>query len=330
MGHNRARDRLPSHGSQLCSAPRWPLTRIGGQAAPRTNEKIFGRAGLELRRRESRFYSPIRISALGGLTILASLSAYQSILFHYPLDTRNIELLVQTAYIILALVLTGLCLSLTGATRFFMSNSSKNRQTKPSLTVMVLSLALNEKQSFRAFVLASLIYGLFFGFLSSFLVFQPLGRFSETTGANVPSLLSVVCCGPLGQMPQFVVYLTEQFAILIVPANLILLFAVSWLVGLNAAIATYAYRHRAGSAGSRWMGGLGAIVALFTACPTCAGFFLLTTLGLTGAVTLALTLSSLQSLFIAIGLPLLMMAPIVTARRVPKDWVISCMSVGDA
>jgi len=78
------------------------------------------------------------------------------------------------------------------------------------------------------------------------------------------------------------------------------------------------------------MGGLGAIVALFTACPTCAGFFLLTMLGLTGAVTFALTLSSLQSLFIAIGLPLLMIAPIVTARRIPKDWMTSCMSVGDA
>jgi len=285
---------------------------------------------LELGGRELNFSSPIKISVLGGLTILASLSAYQSILSRYPLDSRNIELLERSSYLVLFLVFTGLCVALIGATRFFMRSSSKNRETKPSLTVMVLSLALNEKQSFRAFVLASLIYGLFFGFLSSFLVFQPLGRFSEANGANVPSVLSVVCCGPLGQMPQFVVYLTEQFAILIVPVNLILLFAVSWLVGLNAAIAMYAYKHRAGSVGSRWMGGLGAIVALFTACPTCAGFFPLTMLGLTGAVTFALTLSSLQSLFIAIGLPLLMAAPIVTARRIPRDWMTSCMSVGDA
>ena len=285
---------------------------------------------FELRGREFNFSSPIKISVLGGLTILASLSAYQSILSRYPLDTRNIELLERTTYLVLFLVFTGLCLALIGATRFFMRSSLKNRETKPSLTATVLSLALNDRQSFRAFVLASLIYGLFFGFLSSFLVFQPLGRFSETNGANVPSVLSVVCCGPLGQMPQFVVYLTEQFAILIVPLNLILLFAVSWLVGLNAAIATYAYKHRAGSFGNRWMGGLGAIVGLFTACPTCAGFFLLTMLGLTGAATLALTLSSLQSLFIAIGLPLLMAAPIVTARHIPKDWMTSCLSVGDS
>ena len=131
-------------------------------------------------------------------------------------------------------------------------------------------------------------------------------------------------------MPQLVVYLSQQFAILIVPVNLILLFAVSWLVGLNAAIATYAYKHRSSSVVNHWMGGVGALVALFTACPTCAGFFLLTMIGLAGAVTVALTLSSLQSMFIAIGLPLLVIAPIVTARRIPKNWMISCSPAGEA
>ena len=290
---------------------------------------ILETAELELRERESHFRSPAGISILGGLTILGSLSAYQSIVSLYPLDTRNIELLEVTSYFVLASVITGLCLSLVGATRVFI-RSSKNRETDPPLTAMVLSVALNEKQSFRAFVLVSVIYGLFFAVLSNFLVFQPVGRFSETYGVSVPSTVSVVCCGSLGQMPQFVVYLSQQFAILIVPVNLILLFAVSWLVGLNAAIATYAYKHRSSSVVNHWMGGVGALVALFTACPTCAGFFLLTMIGLAGAVTVALTLSSLQSMFIAIGLPLLVIAPIVTARRIPKNWMISCSPAGEA
>jgi hypothetical protein len=283
---------------------------------------------LELRGTEFHFFSPIKISVLGGLTILVSLLIYQSILSSYPVDTRNIGFLEQAAYVVLASVLTGLCLLLGGATRFFLRSSPNNGQTKPSHTVMVLSLALNEKHSFRAFVMASLIYGLFFAFVSSFLVFQPMGSFSETNGVSVPSALSVICCGSLGQIPQFVVFLTQQFAILVVPVNLILLFAISWLVGLNAAIATYAYKHRSSAVGRHWMGGLGAIVALFTACPTCAGFFFLTVLGLTGAVTFALTLSSLQSLFIATGLPLLLIAPILSARRIPKDWISSCTPLG--
>lgn len=125
-------------------------------------------------------------------------------------------------------------------------------------------------------------------------------------------------------MPQFVVYLTQQFAILIVPVNLILLFAVSWLVGINAAIATYAYKNRSSNVRRQWFGGLGAIVALFTACPTCAGFFLLTMLGLGGAVTFALTLSSLQGVFIAVGLPMLLITPVLTAQQIPRERATSC------
>lgn len=284
---------------------------------------------MELERHGSNFSSRIETPVLGGLTILVSLLFYQFILSSYPIESRNLVLLERTAYVVLALVLAGLLLSLAGATLYFMRGSSKYNTTEPSLTVKVLSLALNDKRSFRAFVLASLFYGLFFAFISSFLVYQPIGGFSKTYGVNVPSILSVVCCGSFGQMPQFVVYLSQQFAILIVPANLVLLFVVSWLVGLNASIATYAYKHRSGSVGSQRVAGLGAIVALFTACPTCAGFFFLTMLGLTGAVTFALTLSSLQSMFIAIGLPLLVISPVVTARKIPRGWMTSCTFVGD-
>jgi len=120
-------------------------------------------------------------------------------------------------------------------------------------------------------------------------------------------------------MPQVVIYLTQQFALLIIPANLILLVTVSWLVGLNAGIATFAYKNRPETASGRWLAGFGAIVGLFTACPSCAGFFLLSILGLAGAVGLALTLSSLQAVFIMIGLPILLTAPVLTSRRMSID-----------
>jgi len=61
------------------------------------------------------------------------------------------------------------------------------------------------------------------------------------------------------------------------------------------------------------------MVGLFTACPSCAGFFMLTMLGLGGAVGLALTLSSLQAAFIAMGFPILVMTPILTSRRIPLN-----------
>ncbi len=251
---------------------------------------------------DSHSSSPVKISLLGGLTVLASLFAYQWVISSYPVGTGKVELIEQTAYIVLALVIAG---------------------------VGMVSIALNDKRSFHAFILASVLYGLFFAFVSSVLVYQPLGRFSETYGVNVPSMLPVICCGQLGQMPQFVVYLTQQFAILIVPVNMILLIAVSWLVGLNVAIATSSYRNQSTIARSKWLGGLGAIVGLFGACPTCAGFFLLTMLGLAGGVAFALTLSSLQVVFLTVGVPMLLLTPITTAWNVPQGWATSCRFPSD-
>ncbi len=293
------------------------------------DERIHESAELALGTDDSYSSSLIKISFLGGLTVLTSLLFYQWIISNYPLRTGRIELLEQTAYVVLALILAGVSLVLAAVTRYLMRGARENGTKHSPLTGIVISLALNNKRSFRAFVLASLLYGLFFAFVSSFLVFQPSGRFSETYGVSIPSMLPVICCGPIGQMPQFVVYLTQQFAILIVPVNTILLLVVSWLVGLNVAIATYSYTNQSPSARGKWFGGLGAIVGLLSVCPTCAGFFLLTMLGLAGAVTFALTLSSLQVVFLAVGLPLLLLTPIITAWRVPQSRATSCNLLRD-
>jgi len=279
---------------------------------------------LKLGINEYRFSSLIKISFLGGLTALASLLLYQSTVSRYPVQARNITMVNEFAYIVLALVFAGVCVSLGALTRYFMRSSLKNGTTKLPLTIIVLSQALNDKHSFRAFVLACLMYGLFFAFVSSLLVYQPTGHFSETYGVLVPSVLPVVCCGSLGQMPQLVVYLTQEFAILVIPANLILLLAVSWLVGLNVAIATYSYKNRSRNHRNSWFSGLGACVGLFTACPTCAGFFFMTILGLAGAVTFALTLSSLQIVFLGLGLPMLLLTPITTARKYRQGQTAYC------
>lgn len=266
----------------------------------------------------SQFASPVKIFVIGFLTVLVSLLLYQSFLYIYPVETRNIGFLRETAYVVLALVMTGLFASFSGATGYFRRRRSESVSGSSSQTLTTLSLALNDKASFRVFVLSALLYGLLFGFLSSLVVYRPSGFFSEGFSANIPSALAVLCCGPLGQMPQFVVYLTQQFAILIIPMNVILLVTVSWLVGLNAGMGMFAYKNRPEQGSGRWLWGFGAIVGLFTACPSCAGFFLLTTLGLTGAIGLALTLSSLQGAFIGVGLPILLITPILTSRRIPS------------
>ncbi len=216
-------------------------------------------------------------------------------------------------------MIVGLLALFIGATLYFRQSRSKNFAGSSSRTLITLSLTLNDKASFRVFVLSTLLYGLLFGFLSSLIVYRPSGVLSDGYSVNIPSSLAVLCCGVLGQMPQFVVYLSQQFAILIMPINLILLVTVSWLVGLNAGMGMFAYKNRPDQSRGKWLWGFGAIVGLFTACPSCAGFFLITMLGVTGAIGLALTLASLQSAFIGIGLPILLMTPILTSRRIPSS-----------
>ncbi len=264
------------------------------------------------------FVSPIRVLVLGFLTILASLSFYQSILYYYPVETQSIGFLQKTAYLVLALVIVGLLALFIGATQYFRQRRAKNFAGSSSRTMITLSLTLNDKASFRVFLLSTFLYGVLFGFLSSSIAYRPSGVLSEGSSVNIPSSLAVLCCGVLGQMPQFVVYLSQQFAILIVPINLILLVTVSWLVGLNAGMGMFAYKNRPDQSRGKWLWGFGAIVGLFTACPSCAGFFLLTMLGLTGAIGLALTLASLQGAFIGVGLPILLITPILTSRRIPS------------
>jgi hypothetical protein len=239
-------------------------------------------------------------------------------MYYYPVETRTIGFLRETAYLVLALMIVGLVAVFIGATQYFRQRGSKNFAGESSRTMITLSLTLNDKASFRVFFLSALLYGLLFGFLSSSIAYRPSGVLSEGSSVSIPSSLAVLCCGVLGQMPHFVIYLSQQFAILIIPTNLILLVTVSWLVGLNAGMGMFAYKNRPDQNRGKWLWGFGAIVGLFTACPSCAGFFLLTTLGLTGAIGLALTLASLQGAFIGVGLPILLITPILTSRRIPS------------
>jgi len=162
-------------------------------------------------------------------------------------------------------------------------------------------------------------YALFYALVSSILVYQPNVFFSKDYGAAVPSVNVILCCGPVGQVPQFVVYLSEHVGLLLVPLNIILMFVVSWLVGFNAAIVWYAYENRSLQAKGGWLTGLGAGAGLFTACPTCASFFLSSLLGLSGVFSVAVGLSWLQGSMVAFGIVLLTAGPIFASRKIAES-----------
>ncbi|MEJ2261507.1 MAG: hypothetical protein P8X83_07640 [Nitrosopumilaceae archaeon] len=115
-----------------------------------------------------------------------------------------------------------------------------------------------------------------------------------------------------GYMPKVIIYLTEHVGLQIIPINLILQVIVSYLVGLNTSIAISAFVI---SKKGRGMSTIGAATGLFIACPTCAGTFLSIFVGTASGIALTIALTQLQTLFIAIAIPILLITPFIMAKK---------------
>lgn len=187
-----------------------------------------------------------------------------------------------------------------------------------SSSLAVIGSALSDKGLARVAVAAALLYGLLYAFASSVVVYQPSVDFAAAYGAaGTVSWSAIPCCGTVGTLPDAVMYLSpDHLAVQLVPLSVLLLFIVPPLVGLNLSIALFSVRRTVAKVTGRWMLACGAAVGLFTACPTCAGFFLAESVGGLGAATLAVALAPYQAVFIGVSIPLLVLMPFFFARRV--------------
>ena len=176
----------------------------------------------------------------------------------------------------------------------------------------IIALATWNSKSRKIFVATFIGYGLFFSMVSGTLVYQPEVNFSIHYGATIPSGFIAPCCDSPGYMPKIIVYLTEHVGLQIIPVNLVLQIVVSYLVGLNASIAVSAYMI---SKKEKGVSTIGAATGLFIACPTCAGTFLSIFIGTASGIALSIALTQLQTLFIAISIPVLVIIPYVLAKK---------------
>jgi hypothetical protein len=67
------------------------------------------------------------------------------------------------------------------------------------------------------------------------------------------------------------------------------------------------------------LGSIGATTGLFIACPTCVGSFLSLFVGATSAVAFTIAVTELQTMFIAITIPILVLTPFIISRRMIKS-----------
>ena len=151
---------------------------------------------------------------------------------------------------------------------------------------------------------------------SGILVYQPEVIFSYHYDVVVPSAHITPCCGSPGYMPKIVAYLTEHIGIQVIPINLVLQVTVSYLVATNTALAVNAISITKKSGG---LGSVGAATGLFIACPTCIGSFLSLFVGATSAVAFTIAVTELQTLFIAITIPILILTPFIISRKVIRS-----------
>ena len=184
------------------------------------------------------------------------------------------------------------------------------RKEKDLFTIIAIT-TWNPK-SRKIFLATFVCYGIFFSLVSGTLVYQPEVNFSVHYGAEIPSGFVAPCCDGPGYMPKVIIYLTEHVGLQIIPINLVLQVIVSYLVGLNTSIAVSAF---AISKKDRSVSTIGAATGLFIACPTCAGTFLSVFVGTASGIALTVALTQLQTLFIAIAIPILLITPFIMAKK---------------
>lgn len=244
-----------------------------------------------------------------SITIIFILyTRYQDPVVFTPDATDSIQRIAYAFYILLFISF--------GAIFFGIYQYQKYKVEKKGKDLLsIIAIQINNVRSRKIFLITFIVYGIFFTLVSGTLVYQPEVNFIKHYGATIPSGFVAPCCGELGYMPKIIIYLTEHIGLQIIPINLVLQMTVSYLVGINMTIAVSAYTI---SKKRRGVGTIGAVAGLFIACPTCAGTFFSIFIGTASGIALSIALIQLQTMFIAISIPILLYTPFIMAKKIKE------------
>lgn len=257
----------------------------------------------------------IRFLALSIFSLLFIFSIYSFRYSTIPLGASPSQ--YQVAQIVI--ILTVVCIAFGVYGIFQIIKFSSVAENRKYSLVAQLNRVISERYQFNLAILSSILYGLFFAFLSKIIIYITPSS-SSSDGLSFPSVSLALCCGAPGYFPMATLRLTESFSILFIPLNVVLAVFLSVLVGLNVALNVHYARllrlkeSRKVSA----ISSLGAFAGLFIGCPTCSGGILFTVLGI-GAGTTALVLAPFQSLFILMSLPVLILTPFLMVHKMKKS-----------
>jgi len=201
---------------------------------------------------------------------------------------------------------------------------STNRPIELDLRSLIYDLMMKKKYR-NVFFISLFGYAIIFSVVSGIIVYQPTIDFSQEYSVLIPSIKLIYCCGGIGQYPNAALYITEHFGIMLFPLNVILLIAISSLVGINLLLITFAIENRPKN-NVKWVLSAGTLTGLFTGCSTCAGLFLSNILP--GSLILATIVSygsQYQQIFLIITLLLLISSPFIILRNIKYLYKNGCI-----
>jgi hypothetical protein len=258
--------------------------------------------------------SGFRIAVIGLFSLVLAFIIYSRLTTPSEHTTMIIPELKNLAYAILAITFASLASIGYGIYRIL---KAQQQAVNTGSTLFHIAKVFSDNKYLKIMVISSIGYGLIFGFLSQIFIYNHNISFREQ-GILVPSVNIVPCCNIPGYVPMFTAYLTDHFLVLLIPINIILAITVSVLVGFNIALSVYTLKlTRMSKNNVSFMQSIGLTGGLFVGCPTCAGSIFSTLLGFSAGTTIA-ALALFQTLFIAVTIPALIIAPFLIIHKIRR------------
>jgi hypothetical protein len=265
--------------------------------------------------------SGLRIALVGVIALILAFIIYSRLTIpaggYLTMLTPQLKTLASG---VLAITFASMASTAYGISRIFKAEQQRSKSSNS--LVHYITNAFSKNAYWKVMVIAAIAYGIFFGFLSQIFIYRNDISFSQQ-GIIIPSINIIPCCNTPGYVPMFSAYLTDHFLILLIPLNLILAVIVSSLVGFNTALSLYAFNSSKKIQSTKkvsFIGSVGAASGLFVGCPTCAGSFFSALLGF-GVVGESISLlASFQTVFIALSIPVLIIAPFLVARSIRTNY----------
>lgn len=238
------------------------------------------------------------------------------------IDSAGLASYEKAAPMTFVVVISGIALSLYGVYKL---QASWQRIHKPSgiLKRAQANLANALIRQPRVFWSTLAAYALFFAFASGMTVYGSQS-FSERYGIQaIPSYHIIGCCGQPGAYPVLTIYITQNFGLLLVPSDLVLLAFLPLLVAMNVSLLAFRAKSRqlsgpSGTSVGKELSACGASAGILAGCPTCAASVFLALAGSGGALGISsLALATLQPVFVLASFASLIAAPILTESRIP-------------